>query len=360
MDIDMTLDLDAFGWSETWAAAFANCGESDSVPGRVIREHRGGYLLALATGEVPARVSGRFRHEARAKADYPAVGDWVAVQPAKNASRTIIHAVLPRYSAFTRQAAGIKSEEQVVAANVDTVFLVSGLDHNFNPRRIERYLTLAHESGVDPVVVLNKADLHCDPGSACEQVSAVAYGLPILLVSATTGQGLDGLQETLGSGRTAALLGSSGVGKSSLVNALLGEEMLATSPVREEDSKGRHTTTHRELIVLPEGGILIDTPGMREIQLVGDEASLSQAFEEITDLAEDCRFRDCSHTNEPGCAVQTALADGELEAERYDSYLKQQKEIRHHQMEQDVRLRKEEKNRWKAIHRSMGVHHKRD
>jgi ribosome biogenesis GTPase len=353
------MNLETIGWSLAWANAFAAANEEKGIAARIIREHRGVYALLTEAGEILAEVSGRFRHRAQMRRNFPSVGDWVVVEQPDASSRSIIHTVLPRRSAFVRRSAGTKSEEQVVAANVDTVFLVSGLDHDFNPRRIERYLTLAYESGADPLIILNKADLRDDPDHAVHQVEAVAYGVPILLVSARTGLGLDALREVLDPGMTGALLGSSGVGKSTLINALLGHEALRTAAVREDDSKGRHTTTHRELIPLPGGAVLIDTPGMRELQLVGDDASLARSFDEIADLAVLCRFKDCSHTNEPGCAVQAALADGGLDMERYESYLRQRKEIRHHQIEQDIHLQIEEKKRWKAIYRSMRFHHKR-
>lgn len=354
------MKLETIGWSPSWAEAFAAANEAGGVPARVVREHRGIYALLSEAGEALAEVSGRFRHRARMRRDFPAVGDWVAADIPDASSRAMIHAVLPRRSAFVRRSAGAKSEEQVVAANVDKVFLVSGLDHDFNPRRIERYLTLAWESAADPVIVLNKADLHADPERAGLQTEAVACGVPILLVSAASGMGLDALREVLAPGMTGALLGSSGVGKSTLINALLGREALRTAAVREDDSRGRHTTTHRELISLPGGALLIDTPGMRELQLLGDDASLARSFDEIAELAKDCRFRDCSHTGEPGCAVQAAVADGRLDTERYESYLSQRKELRHHRIEQDVHLKIEEKKRWKAIHRSMRFHHKRE
>ena len=350
--------LNSLGWSLTWKHAFLEANEANGAPARVVREHRGVYALVSEAGGTLAEVSGRFRHRAQMPRDFPAVGDWVVAEQPAPSSHAVIHSVLPRRSAFVRWSAGAKSEDQVVAANVDTVFLVSGLDHDFNLRRIERYLTLAYESGAAPVIILNKADVHDDPDRARQQVEAVARGVPILLVSATAGLGLGALREALAPGKTGALLGSSGVGKSTLVNALLGHEALRTAAVREDDSRGRHTTTHRELISLPGGSVLIDTPGMRELQLVGDDASLARSFDEIVELAGQCRFKDCFHTEEPGCAVQAALADGRLDMERYESYLRQRKEIRHHQIEQDIHLQNEEKRRWKAIHRSMRFHHK--
>ncbi|MHC4250327.1 MAG: ribosome small subunit-dependent GTPase A [Planctomycetota bacterium] len=352
------MNLEKVAWSPAWANALAARGEESGVPARVAREHRGVYVVFTEAGERLAEVSGRFRHTARTRRDFPAVGDWVVVGRTDASSRAIIHAVLPRRTEFVRGSAGTRSDGQVVAANVDTVFLVSGLDHDFNPRRIERYLTLAYESGADPVIVLNKADLHDEPERARMQTESVAYGVPILLVSATNRSGLDALRDSLAPGTTGALLGSSGVGKSTIINALLGREVLRTAAVREDDSRGRHTTTHRELIPLPGGAVLIDTPGMRELRLVGDDASLARSFDELADLARDCRFTDCSHTGEPGCAVQAALADGSLDMKRYESYLRQRKEIRHNMVARDVHQRIAEKKRWKAIHRSLQFHHK--
>ncbi len=358
MDRQSISILNSLGWSSQWKNAFLDAGEANGAPARVIREHRGVYALVSEAGEMLAEVTGRFRHRAQTRCDFPAVGDWVVSEQPAPSSRAVIHSVLPRRSAFVRRSAGAKSEEQVVAANVDTVFLVSGLDHDFNLRRIERYLTLAYDSGAAPVIVLNKADLHGNLEQARQQVEAVACGVPILLVSAATGMGLGALRAALPPGTTGALLGSSGVGKSTLVNAMLGRELLRTAAVREDDSRGRHTTTHRELIPLPGGAVLIDTPGMRELQLIGDDSSLARSFDEIAELGRQCRFKDCSHTEEPGCAVQAALADGRLDAERYESYLRQRKELRHHQMEQDVHMQIEEKKRWKAIHRSLRFHPK--
>jgi len=353
------MNLKTIGWTPAWANAFAAASEPGWIPARVVREHRGAYALASETGECLAEVSGRLRHRASSRRDFPAVGDWVAAEDPDSSSRAIIQVLLPRHSAFVRRAAGKRSEDQVVAANVDRVFLVSGLDHDFNLRRMERYLTLAYESGADPVVVLNKSDVHSDPQQAKREAEGLADGVPVLVVSAATEAGLDGLREVLRPGMTGALLGSSGVGKSTIVNELLGRQALRAAAVREDDSKGRHVTTHRELIALPGGAVLIDTPGMRELQLRADDNSLSRSFDDIARLAQACRFRDCSHTGEPGCAVQAALADGDLDTARYESYLRQRKEIRHHQIEQDVRLQIEEKKRWKTIYRSLRHHHKR-
>ncbi len=256
-------------------------------------------------------------------------------------NRGLIHAVLERRTAFIRKTAGELTEAQVVAANVDTVFLVTGLDGDFNLRRIERYLTAAWESGASPVIVLNKSDLRDDLAEVAEAVEAIALGTPVAVVSARDGANLDSLRRHLRPGKTAALLGSSGVGKSSLINRLLGEELLPTGPVREDDSRGRHVTSRRELIALPRGALLIDTPGMRELQLWADGGSLAHAFDDVESMAARCRFADCRHEREPGCAVREALASGALDLARFESYLKQRRELRHLALKQDSRARRQ-------------------
>ena len=290
----MTEDrLRALGWDDTFAAAFAPYADR-SVPGRVTLEHQKIYRVSTADGEILARVRGRLRHLADRRERFPAVGDWVAVSPGGAADdEGAIEALLPRRSRFSRKVAGETTEEQVVAANIDTVFLVSGLDHDFNLRRIERYLTTAWDGGARPVIVLNKADLVVDIGDILRQVEGVASGAPIHVMSSKRGEGIDALYAYLGPGQTGAFLGSSGVGKSTLINRLRGDDRQRTAEVRASDSRGRHTTTNRELLELPGGGLLIDTPGMREMQLW--EGSLEDAFADIHALAAGCHFRDCRH-----------------------------------------------------------------
>ncbi|HBC45593.1 MAG TPA: ribosome small subunit-dependent GTPase A, partial [candidate division Zixibacteria bacterium] len=297
-------------------------------------------------GELVAEVSGKYRYQSEGK--FPTVGDWVALSR-HNQDRAIIHALLPRQSAFARKAAGKETQEQVVATNIDTVFIVIGLDNNYNLRRIERYLTLAWESGAVPVLLLNKSDLCAELESRIAEVSALAIGTSVHAISAKDGQGLEALGVYLVQGKTAAFLGSSGVGKSSIINRLLGEDRLATNTVSDAESRGRHTTTHRELLLLPEGGIVIDTPGMRELQVWGDDQGLRQVFDDIEELAIGCRFRDCGHQSEPGCAVRVAIENGTLDTGRFQSYLKLKKELVYLAAKQAMKASAVEKLRWKQI-----------
>lgn len=334
------MDLTEFGWNDHFAAQFVPHTRDGLSPARVVKQHRERCVLITERGEVTGEVSGRFRHLTDDRSRYPVIGDWVAVELPDD-SRAVIHAVIPRRSAFTRKTAGELTEAQVVAANIDTVFLITGLDGNFNVRRIERYLTTAWDSGASPVIVLNKADLRPDLTELMAEVELIALGTPVVAVSAIDGANTDALRPYLEPRKTAALLGSSGVGKSTLINRLLGEERLRTNAVSDAESRGRHTTTHRELVVLPNGALLIDTPGMRELQLWADDESLGRAFDDIEGLAAQCRFADCRHQCEPGCAVRAAIADGSLDAERFESYLKQRKELRFLALKQDDKARKQ-------------------
>lgn len=333
------MNLAELGWNAAFEQRFAEFANGGLSASRVVREDRQLYTVVCEEGTLAAEVSGKMRHEAGSRSDFPAVGDWVAIQPRADEGKATIHAVLPRKSAFIRKEAGSRTEGQVLAANVDTVFLVVGLDHDFNPRRVERYLTVAWDSGANPVVVLNKADVCPDIAACVEAVEGVAMGVPVHVVSAATREGLDALETYVAAGQTVAFLGSSGVGKSSLINCLLGEDRLEVRAVREDDSRGRHTTTHRELIVLPNGGVVIDTPGMRELQLWTDDGSVERTFEDIETLARECRFRDCRHEAEPGCAVQQGIADGDLDPARFGSYRKLQRELRHIEARKDDKAR---------------------
>jgi ribosome biogenesis GTPase len=341
--------LDALGWCERLAQAFAPYAAASLQPARVSLEHTHIYRVMAEPAEWLARVSGRLRHRATGRPDFPAVGDWVAVEPPVGDGEARIVAVLPRSSRFSRRAAGDRTEEQVIAANIDTVFLVGGLDRDFNPRRIERYLVVAWESGAMPVVVLNKADLVEDPERHVEEVRALAPTVPVHAVSCRNDQSLDVLRDYLGPGRTGALLGSSGVGKSTIVNRLVGHDLLRTRDVRVWDSRGRHTTTTRELVLLPDHGVLIDTPGMRELQLWETGEALTSAFADIDAIAGSCRFRDCRHSSEPGCAVRAAVDDGGLAVERLESFHKLLLEQEHERRQQDQRAQLEQKRRWKVL-----------
>ncbi len=326
------------------------------MPGRVIREHRGRYRVMTEGGEVVGTASGRMRLDALGKADLPGVGDWVALRPPSADGRAYVQAVVPRRSAFRRRAAGEENVEQVLACNVDTVFLVSGLDHDFNPRRIERYVVLAWESGARPVVVLNKADLRDDVEECRRRIEALAPGVTVLAISTRDPQSLSVLAPYLRPGRTVGLLGSSGVGKSTLLNRLLGEDVQTTRAVREADQRGRHTTTSRHLFVLPSGALVIDTPGMRELQLWEGDEGLAATFDDVEALAARCRFRDCSHEREPGCAVREAVAAGTLPADRLESFHKLKRELQHLAVKQDPGAQADERRRWRTIHKAAKKH----
>lgn len=356
----MSAELEALGWGPDFAEGLAAAGDRSLVPGRVAVERRKSLEVWTAIGPVSATVSGRLRHTAAGRGDLPVVGDWVGVLANGPGGGMAIHAVLPRRTAFRRKAAGNRVEEQVVASNVDTVFLVTGLDEDFNLRRIERYLTVAWDSGARPVVVLNKADLCAELDARVADVERVAPGVDVVPVSAKRDGGVDPLAAYLERGRTVALLGSSGVGKSTISNRLIGDDVLKTNAVREHDGRGKHTTTHRAMFVLPSGALLIDTPGMRELQVWTSGSGLDAAFDDIAVLAAECRFSDCSHQREPGCAVALALEEGRLDQARFESYVALGREMRHIAVKQDEHLKLVEKQKLKAIHKAMRHDHKRD
>lgn len=319
----MRRDLEELGWDETLARA---AGAAPGLfPARVVAEQRGAYRVLGAGGELWASPRGRARRAMVDPADLPAVGDWVLARLRPEGDRATIERVLPRRSAFVRRAAG-QDAPQVVAANVDVVLIVTSLNRELNLRRLERYLTLAWNSGATPAIVLSKADLCADPGPMRAEVERVTGGVPVHVVSALDGRGLEELRGYLTRGRTAVLLGSSGVGKSTLVNALAGTPVQQVGETLDDD-RGRHTTTSRQMVFVPGGGMIIDTPGMREVGLVGDEEGLARAFEDVAAVAARCRFTDCRHAGEPGCAVAAALASGELPAERWASYVKLKREL---------------------------------
>jgi ribosome biogenesis GTPase / thiamine phosphate phosphatase len=334
--------LAALGWTDELEAAFTTYAERGFLPARVVAEHRGGFAVRSELGDRLAHPRGRLRDD-EIWGGMPAVGDWVVVVDAPG-DRFAIEALLPRRTKVSRKTPWLKAEEHVLAANVDTVVLVAGLDADFNPRRLERYLTAAWDSGADPVIVLTKLDLCDDPGKLVE-AEAVGAGVPIYSLSNVTGEGLDDVRELLQPARTFVLLGSSGTGKSTLANRLAGRKVMETGGLRN-DGRGRHTTRHRQLLVMPGGAILIDTPGLRELQVW--EGDLDSAFADIAELAAQCRFSDCAHETEPECAVREALATGELDAGRWSNYLKLQRELRSIEARSSRRLQRELKSRWKA------------
>jgi ribosome biogenesis GTPase len=338
--------LSQYGWSEALRQQFEPFAARELVPARVTVQKRGLLTVATDEGELTATLAGRFVHDATL-GGHPVAGDWVAV--ALGGAGAIVHAVVPRRTAFVRRAAD-SDAGQVVAANADVALLVVALTRDLNVRRIERYLALAWSSGAQPVIVLTKADLCPDLGVVVPQVEAIAFGVQIITVSAVTGSGLDDLRGVLEPGATAVLLGSSGAGKSTLVNVLAGAELMPTQSTRADD-RGRHTTTHRELILLPSGALLLDTPGMREVGLVATTET-QDAFADVEELALECRFRDCGHEAEPDCAVRAALDSGVLAAERYASYVKLERERAYLERRDDPLKLAAERGRWKAIHKT--------
>jgi ribosome biogenesis GTPase len=355
---DHSFDLTAIGATDEVLGAFQPYAARGLTLGRVSAVHRDQYQLYTASGEVRAEAIGALLYRAVHASELPAVGDWVAAQSI-GPGEAMIHAVLPRRTKFSRRAAGERDQEQVIAANVDLALIVCGLDRDFNPRRIERYLTLARESGAQGAVVLNKADLCPDPQARVEEVSPIATGMPVAAICARSAEGIQPILGWIGPGCTVVLLGSSGVGKSTLMNQLLGEQRQRVQEVRESDSRGKHTTTYRELLPLPSGGALIDTPGMREVQLWAGHDSLDSTFGDIAELALECRFRDCTHTVEQGCIVQAALLDGRLDPERWRSYQKLRAEIAWHERKTDVHAAQAQKQRWKKIHKAMRLYKNR-
>ena len=350
-------ELAKWGWDARVAALF-QAQASSLQPGRVLSEHRGGYVVATEHGEIEAGVSGRYRHEAASAEEFPAVGDWVALERPDGGESGVIQALFPRKTRFLRQARGDIPGAQVVAANVDVVLLVNGLDHDFNLRRLERYLTLAWSSGAEPVIVLNKADLCDDVAGRMADVASVAPGVPVRALSALDGTGLDSLTPLLEAGKTIALIGSSGVGKSTIVNALLGWERQPIGAVREDDQRGRHTTTMRELVVTPSGALLLDSPGMRSVGMWDIDEGLADAFSDVAAFASQCRFSDCTHGPEPDCAVQAAIASGRLPQARLESQQKLEREWGHMARRVDHAARELERRRWKGIHKSVRNHMK--
>lgn len=348
--------LEKLGWSTWFAERFDGFAREGLEPGRVAISHNYLYRVLVRDGERTAVLSGRLRHAARSAAELPVTGDWVALAPGAGDERDSVRGVVPRRTAFVRAGAGPAGADQVLAANVDVALLLGGLDGDFSPRRLERYLALAWESGADPVVVLTKTDLCDDVPDRVRRVEAVALGVPVHVISAVEDVGLEALSPLLAPGRTLALLGSSGVGKSTLANRLLGRERQRTRGVREGDSRGRHTTSHREILALPGGALLIDTPGLREVGLAAGASDGPRGFEDVEELAAGCAFRDCSHEAEPRCAVLRAVDEGRLPEERLLSWRQLRRELHYADRRRDQRLRLEEQRKWKIIHKAARRH----
>jgi ribosome biogenesis GTPase len=349
------VDLVAYGWDDGWAAVFAPYAAEGLVPARVAIEFNHLLRLITAAGEVQGQHSGKLLHAASGRHAMAAVGDWVAIRPRPGEGTATIEAILPRRSHFSRKAAGELTEQQVVAANIDVVCLVMGLDRDYNPRRLERYLVLARDSGARPQVLLSKADLltEAEVEARLAECQALAPGLDVFAVSVRDGRGIARVRDAIGPGRTGALLGSSGAGKSTLINHLLGQELLQTREVRASDSRGRHTTRHRQLVPVAGGGLLIDTPGMRELQLWTAPDTTEVSFEDIEALSANCHFTNCGHRTEPRCAVRAAVESGQLEPSRLESFHKLQEEVRSLEARQDVRGRIVERAQGKILSRAV-------
>ncbi|HEX2195675.1 MAG TPA: ribosome small subunit-dependent GTPase A [Actinomycetota bacterium] len=345
-----SFELRELGWSPELERHMEPHRAAGLIPGRVAVQHRGGFVVYTESGETTARLPGRMRHE---DADLPAVGDWLALRKLPNEPGAVVEAVLPRASKFSRNEAGKRTREQVVATNVDVAFLVAAMNQDLNARRLERYITTAWSGGASPVILLTKPDLCDDVPGALAQVEAVAMGIPVHVVNGLTGEGIEEVRGYLAGNKTVALLGSSGAGKSTVLNHLAGNVVQKVQDIRH-DGKGRHTTTVRHLFPVPGGGLVLDTPGMRELQLwASADEGVDQTFADVAVLAEGCRFADCTHEHEPGCAVIAALDDGRLPPERLTSYRKLQRELRHLRLKQDRRAAAEEKRQWKVLTKSF-------
>ncbi|NNG01581.1 MAG: ribosome small subunit-dependent GTPase A [Desulfobacteraceae bacterium] len=360
------MSLVELGWNPYFENLLSSVDQKEHRVGRIISRHTNIYFIRTEDDEYQGEVSGRYYHSIRETGDFPVVGDWVLMSIMPGAEKAVIHDILPRKTRVSRNAAGTAGKregkglvrEQVIAANIDTLFIVAGLDREYNLRRIERYLAMAYNSGATPVILLNKADLHADPEAFITDVSAIAFGVSVHAISAKNNQGLDSLRQHIHPGQTAAFMGSSGVGKSSIINCLLGYDRQRTTAISSSVNKGVHTTTHRELIPLGDGGIVLDNPGMRELTLWASDETVESLFQDIDTLAVHCRFNDCDHVSEPGCAVKQAIDDGELDLKRLLSYQKLRKEELFFQQRQTKSTDTIEKEKWRKIQMAYRQRHK--
>ena len=349
------MKLEIFGWNGFFEERFAQYSHQGLMPGRVTIQHKDRYVLFTERGEVSGKVSGKFRFEVSGLHDFPAVGDWVVFDIDSGDQSAVIHHVLERRSKFSRKVAGDRPDEQVIAANIDIVFLVMGLDANYNLRRLERHLTVASESGARPVIILNKCDLCSHLEECTREVLSIAHSVDIIVMSALHKESIMPIYAILTMGTTGVLFGSSGVGKSTITNLLLDKEHAKVQNVRITDSHGRHTTAYRELLVLPNGGMIIDTPGLRELQFLGVDEGLQESFDDIEELASNCRFRDCKHEAEPDCAVKNAIEEGTLLPERYESFQKLQREVHNQATKQTDASQRFKKERQKKISNQLNT-----
>lgn len=347
------MELNKLGFNAFFEKHLEQCQIGTLSIGRICVEHKSSYKIYSEIGELTALISGKLRNSCKTKEDFPAVGDWVLFESIDGGRKAIIQMILPRKSKFSRKVAGNETLEQVIASNVDFAFIVCALNYDFNLRRIERYLSLIWQSGATPVVVLTKADLCNDVQEKILEVSNIALGVDIHSISNLSTDGIETLQQYFINSKTVVLLGSSGVGKSSLINNLAQKNVMKVNELRSNIDKGKHTTTHKQMFILPNGGLIIDTPGIRELQLWDAECGISQCFSDIEKFAEHCRFGDCMHNNEPGCAVQKAIEQGLIEAERLENYRKMQKEQKYLSSRQVQSAAKVEKYKWKTIHKKI-------
>lgn len=346
------MELKQLGWSSFFEHQLAQYCHTDLVPARVTEELKGFLRVRSALGESLAETRGKVHYQAENRADLPAVGDWVMITN-REAGRARIQSILRRRSKLSRKIAGRQPREQILATNLDTVFVVTSFNRDFSPRRLERYLALVSDSGARSVILLNKADLCLDPSPYLDEINQVALGTPVHVLSALEELGLETLHQYLAPGETATFVGSSGVGKSTIINALVGLDCLPVQPIREGDDRGRHTTTSRQMLFLRDRGIVIDTPGMRELQLLDNQQGVRHAFPDIAQLAQACKFRDCRHGGEPGCAVEDAVLNGVLDRDRLANHHKLLAELHYQERKLDPVAARKEKQKWKKIHKAM-------